>query len=1146
VPLQGRDPQCAVDVADQARSLIRAYERSGNPELLASAVDILRRVVAGTRSDHPEHAAFLSNLGIALCDRYDLLGEHRDLDEALDLLRQAADTTPVDDPDRAMYLSNWGKALCSRHTQTGEPDDLDRAIALFLDAVNTARADDPHGATYLANLALATRLRFEETGERIDIETAVTAGRGAVDIVAVDDPARVGYLSIAGNALAARYDHLGQPSDIDLAIEFFRHAFNAAPTGHPARTDYLMNLGNALRIRYERGGQPRDIDLAIELFRHAFNAAPTGHPACTDYLSNLGTALCIRYERVGDRRDLDQAVETLRAAIDAAPAGHGAREVMLSTLGSALGLRYQRTGHRSDLDEAINLFFEACASVPSSQLTPAIGLSNLGNALRIRFERDGRVGDLDRAVDFFGQAVSATPVSNPSVAGYLSNYGLALRSRYDMTGLQTDLDAAIDASRRAVATAPIGHINRARYQINLGIALRSRFERTGLEDDLDEAVHAGREAIKASSADHPDHAMYLSNLANTLHTRYKLTEQEDDLHAVVSFLQQAVDTAPSDHPVRAAVLLNLGNALQDRYERFRRRDDLIAVLKCYRESAETATAPFGVRLAAAQSWGRRAFETGHLETAVDGFAVAVGLLPQVAWHGLDRATREDQLSRWSGLAADAAACAVAAGKPHRAVELLEHGRSVLWSQALHIRSDLSRLTEADPELAARLNQSRQILDQPLSDAIPTWENLASARTENVVSIRTAQEQAFERRTRAARQWDDALAEVRQLEGFEHFLAPTPFEELRQAATDGPVVIVNVSSLGCHALAIAVSDPAVHVIALPDLTAAAAIDLVNSLLSVQDRASRPGQPNLQRKRDCNEVFDILGSLWDRVTGPVLDALGYNGQPDESEAWPRIWWCPTGPLTMLPLHAAGHHPRSSSAPDPRAPSGATVSGRVISSYIPNLGALLRARRPPTPVPIRQLAIGMSTTPGHSPLPAVPEELKVVASYFPAPECGCRLVDEQAIRENVLSAIAGHPWIHLACHGGQHPTDPSLSAFALHDGPLTVAELARLELEHAELAFLSACQTATGHIHLLDEALHLAAAMQLVGYRHVIATLWNIADLTAPDVARDVYHELTASGSTDPDQAARALHNAIASLQSHFPNEPLRWAPYIHTGP
>ena len=35
-------------------------------------------------------------------------------------------------------------------------------------------------------------------------------------------------------------------------------------------------------------------------------------------------------------------------------------------------------------------------------------------------------------------------------------------------------------------------------------------------------------------------------------------------------------------------------------------------------------------------WGRWAFEAGNPDIGVDGFAAAVELLPQVAWHGLDR------------------------------------------------------------------------------------------------------------------------------------------------------------------------------------------------------------------------------------------------------------------------------------------------------------------------------------------------------------------------------------------------------------------------------------------------------------------------------------------------------------------------------
>jgi hypothetical protein len=105
-------------------------------------------------------------------------------------------------------------------------------------------------------------------------------------------------------------------------------------------------------------------------------------------------------------------------------------------------------------------------------------------------------------------------------------------------------------------------------------------------------------------------------------------------------------------------------------------------------------------------------ERGRLAEAAEDYATAVGLLPLLAWRGLDRASREKLLGDYPGVAAQAAASAVAAGDPGRGIELLEQGRSVLWGQLLETRSDLTVLHEAHPELAARLDRLRDMLDLP--------------------------------------------------------------------------------------------------------------------------------------------------------------------------------------------------------------------------------------------------------------------------------------------------------------------------------------------------------------------------------------------------------------------------------------------------
>ena len=49
-------------------------------------------------------------------------------------------------------------------------------------------------------------------------------------------------------------------------------------------------------------------------------------------------------------------------------------------------------------------------------------------------------------------------------------------------------------------------------------------------------------------------------------------------------------------------------------------------------------------------------------------------------------------------------------------------------------------------------------------------------------------------------------------------------------------------------------------------------------------------------------------------------------------PRIWWCATGPLAFLLIHAAGIYNKGK--------TGLNISDYVVSSYTPTLTALINA--------------------------------------------------------------------------------------------------------------------------------------------------------------------------------------------------------------
>ena len=239
------------------------------------------------------------------------------------------------------------------------------------------------------------------------------------------------------------------------------------------------------------------------------------------------------------------------------------------------------------------------------------------------------------------------------------------------------------------------------------------------------------------------------------------------------------------------------------------------------------------------------------------------------------------------------------------------------------------------------------------------------------------------------------------------------------------------------------------------------------------------------------------------------------------------------------------------------------RVISSYTPTVGALAHARRRHTASPgaaSRSLIVAMPTTPGlpgQGRLAYVPDEAALLRARLPRPTLLTEppaghgtAVGQLPTRAAVLEHLPGCAIAHFACHGHTDPADPSQSRLLLHDhhrNPLTVAALAPLALDHARLAYLSACSTArTADTRLLDEAIHLATAFQLAGFPHVIGTLWEINDAIAVEIADAFYAALTdPDGTLDPDRAAHALHHAARAQRNQRPAAPYLWASHIHAG-
>jgi CHAT domain-containing protein len=254
---------------------------------------------------------------------------------------------------------------------------------------------------------------------------------------------------------------------------------------------------------------------------------------------------------------------------------------------------------------------------------------------------------------------------------------------------------------------------------------------------------------------------------------------------------------------------------------------------------------------------------------------------------------------------------------------------------------------------------------------------------------------------------------------------------------------------------------------------------------------------------------------------------------------MWWFLTGPLTFLPIHAAGLYGAKSFP-------GSRLSDFVVSSYTPTFSSLVTTSCPVTAPNHQVLAVALPFT-SRPPLPGTRKELDHIANRV-GPSHIKRLFESAATVEGVTAGMKESSFVHFACHGVQHSSNPTESALILaKQSRLTLSHITRLSLPNAQLAFLSACQTATGDEKLVQEAVHLAAGMLSAGYRGVIATMWSIRDSVAPLVADEVYAKLFKDSNPDPTRAAYALHEAVKKLVegSNGKKSFLEWVPFIHMG-
>ncbi|KAH6888911.1 TPR-like protein [Coprinopsis sp. MPI-PUGE-AT-0042] len=1139
-------------------SFQRRFERTGDLSDIAEAISAKHRVVQLTPEGHADLPGRLNNLGNSFQRRFEHTGDLSDIAEAISAQHRAVQLTPEGHAALPGRLNNLGNSFQCRFEHTGDLSDIAEAISAQHRAVQLTPEGHAALPGRLNNIGTSFQCRFEHTGDLSDIAEAISAKHRAVQLTPEGHAALPACLNNIGNSFQSRFEHTGDLSDIAEAISAQHRAVQLTPEGHADLPGRLNNLGNSFQRRFEHTGDLSDIAEAISAKHRAVQLTPEDHADLPGHLNNLGSSFQCRFEHTGDLSDIAEAISAQHRAVQLTPEGHAALPGCLNNLGNSFQCRFEHTGDLSDIAEAISAKHRAVQLTPEGHAALPACLNNIGNSFQSRFEHTGDLSDIAEAISAQHRAVQLTPEGHADLPGRLNNLGNSFQRRFEHTGDLSDIAEAISAQHRAVQLTPEGHAALPACLNNLGNSFQRRFEHTGDLSDIAEAISAQHRAVQLTPEDHADLPGHLNNLGSSFQCRFEHTGDLSDIAEAISAQHRAVQLTPEGHAALPGWLNNLGASFLHRFERTHSQEDLAASISNYKSAATSTFGPPRHRLVAARTWANLLNQ--HYPQSLDtlhAFDTALSLIALIA--GLEESVRGrySQLHDICGIVLKAASAACSLGQVDKALEWLEQGRCVVWSQLSNLRTPLDDLHLHNSQLAQSVaNISKQL------------ENAGSSRGQSHFDLSTSEKMLLEDEARAhlklARRWDELLKTIRSIPGFESFLQPLPCSSLLQhLPVSGPVVVINVDEQRCDAIALLAGlDEPLH-IPLPDFSLEKANkyrgDLKANLESqqlrmqevqeamdedVRGRTIRPGK----RKQMQSEVVvhKILRDLWNEVVSPILNTLGLSRVDlSSTNPLPRIWWCPTGPLSFLPIHAAGTHSER-------------VLDYVVSSYIPTVTAL--TNRVKDHRQINKDISGLFLTsqpsaPGTRPIPGTTTEARSIHRMATHNRARVTLLEGSALTiAKCLQHMENHSCIHLACHASQNVSEPLQSQFLFHNGSLDLATIIQRDLKNADLAFLSACQTSAGDEKLSDEAVHLAAGMLAAGYLRVVATMWSIGDGNAPEVANDFYsylfgHREEGSGnSVDGSVSAYALHHAVQQLRRRLDNSEnslLAWAPYVHFG-
>jgi CHAT domain-containing protein len=1033
---------------------------------------------------------------------------------------------------------NLAEERWARYQLSQDKEDLDLFIvhtteAIFLPPISRDGHRLNNVFQLLFHLAFALLDRSENFDQLEDIKYSIEYLRYLRGLLLDSFDLRVPRNLITTSLICAlatqvRLDTVDGTQNINEMVVLCRELL----TSESKTTDFpicaFKSLDQAVDTEFNRRRPIQSLDEVIECLRDAVEVCPPG----SYVLFALANQLCTRFTGTHSNVDYEEATALLERILDPNQPKECPESIRVraSSLATALAHTRSTVFKNPEYSEvAISRLRTELSSPSINERRRVLITESLEIQSRLRFAQYSLAESLEEANSYTSQVVGL--LSSPSLAksGQLFAATKAIRETYSVTAIQQ----IIQNHEELLSITPPGTERHRKCLSILADWYESKFHRTDEISDIEESIKYDRLSLDATHSSHPQRYISLVSLRNVLCLIFNKTRKVSYLDESITLSYYILELKNVQH-IHFAVVRTLVEFLLTREKLLGgRKEDRHEAIRLITMVIDNQYARGPDRFQLSCQWAILARNISH-PTTLNAYKNAMSLMqnslsfaPTVSvQHAHLVAMGEDCQT----MPLDYASFQIHLGQFEEAIETLEQGRALLWSEMRGLHTPMAHLIEGDSLLAKRFAEINQELEALTISITPSGR---PEMEDGVVQGRDGTDpfgRLVVKRRKLVEERDALISQIQGRPGLEGILSTPSFATLRSAASRGPVIIINHCEWRSDIIIIFHKS-------LPCSIPTAA-DFYARAKKLRNELAEARKHGLDSSEYQDALHSVLKGLYELVGELVIKRLRVLGVPEQS----RIWWCPTSVFCSLPLHAMGPIPSSNT-------SEQYFSDLYIPSYTPSLSALIDSHEvQASPRMLDKPSLLLVALPDDS-LPGVNGEIRVIRA-LKSRVAVTDLVSSKATPTSVVEGLRDSRFAHFACHGELEAGKPFEASFKLHGGSrLTLLEIVQSRLPDAEFAFLSCCHTAEiTEESIADEALHLTAAMLYCGFRSVVGTMWEMADTDGRDLAKSFYESLFSSkdaGVPYYERSAHALRDATRKLRRKRGITLERWVNFVHYG-